>query len=385
MGGTVVAGQLTATRQRIEHSGVRFEVARPVHDAALRRLLRENPLPGQISLSLEREPSYFTAAAIEGKEHKTIVALEGDRVISAGSISARQRFINGNAMRVGYLGGLRMDAAVQGRASVIRRGYEFFRYLHDQGGPLIYLTSIVAENRRARRFLERGLRGMPTYRFLGEMVTLIIRVPSPANVILMSRRFRHNDKPIVRGSDEHQRGIVDLLNRDLRQYQFAAVWSEKELHPEDFRIICSMDGSPSACAALWDQSAVKQVVVRGYAPRLRRARPLINLAAALMSRPGLPQIGEPISHAFVSHLAADPADPDSLKRIVLALMQTAHERRLDYLTVGFDARDPRLSHLRKTFRPREYSSRLYAVHWEDGAQLAESLDDRLLAPEVALL
>jgi hypothetical protein len=64
----------------------------------------------------------------------------------------------------------------------------------------------------------------------------------------------------------------------------------------------------------------------------------------------------------------------------------AHTRGIDYLTLGFDARDGRLAHLRTVFRPREYRSRLYAVHWDDeGAALARGLDGRLLAPEVALL
>jgi hypothetical protein len=30
-------------------------------------------------------------------------------------------------------------------------------------------------------------------------------------------------------------------------------------------------------------------------------------------------------------------------------------------------------------------SRIYAAHWPDGAILAHSLDERLLAPEVAIL
>jgi len=87
----------------------------------------------------------------------------------------RERFINGRPMRVGYLGGLRLDASCRGRTSILLRGYEFFRKLHEEGaGPPIYLTSILGDNLPARRLLERGLRGMPTYRFLGEFVTLVI-------------------------------------------------------------------------------------------------------------------------------------------------------------------------------------------------------------------
>ena len=71
--------------------------------------------------------------------------------------------------------------------------------------------------------------------------------------------------------------------------------------------------------------------------------------------------------------------------LIRLFQASARSRGIDYLTLGFDARDTRLHHLRRTFRPREYISRLYAVHWDDGANLARQLDDRLLAPEVALL
>ncbi len=144
------AGQLTSRGHVPTASGVRFGLATPEHDAPLRRLLRENAMPGSISLTMEREPNFFAAAGVEGPEHQTIVAVENDRVVAAGNISARQRFINGQAMRVGYLGALRLDASCRGHASILRRGYEAFRKLHEQLGPPIYLTSIVADNLSAR-------------------------------------------------------------------------------------------------------------------------------------------------------------------------------------------------------------------------------------------
>ena len=149
--------------------------------------------------------------------------------------------------------------------------------------------------------------------------------------------------------------------------------------------MCSQDGTPIACAAIWDQRAIKQTVVRGYGHRLRWARPLINLGSLMLSRPRLPRVGKPISHAFLSHLAVDMLQPHLAELLFLFLQEPARRRGIDYLTIGFDARDPRLWKFRKLFRPREYVSRLYAVHWEDGAKLAECLDDRALAPEVALL
>jgi hypothetical protein len=380
---TAAPGELTDTRARpCGADGVVFSIATAADDAALRRLARENPMRGQISLSLEREPSYFVAAANEGPQHQAIVATQRGRVICAGSVSSRLRFINGQPMHVGYLGGLRLDASARNRASIIRRGYELFHRLHDeQGGPPLYLTSIVADNLPARRLLERGLPGMPTYHFLGELITLVIRC----------RRRPFSGVP--EGPLTNSGGlptVLDLLNRQQPQYQFAPAWSIEDLQApglrtEDFHIVQTPDGAPAACAAIWDQRSVKQTVVCGYAPRLRALRPLINAAALVLTRPRLPALGQAISHAFVSHLATDPSRPQDAQRLIQFLQCPARARGIDYLTLGLDARDPRLAHLRRAFRPREYRSRLYAVHWADGAELARNLDDRLLAPEVALL
>jgi hypothetical protein len=85
---------------------------------------------------------------------------------------------------------------------------------------------------------------------------------------------------------------------------------------------------------------------------------------------------------FVSHLAA--SDGHMVEQLIWLLHGAANTKGIDYLVLGFDARDPRLPHLRRVFKPREYSSRLYSVHWADEGQRPE-FDARLLYPEVALL
>ena len=206
MVGTAAPGKLISFAKPASDR-IRYEVASHEHDDEIRRLLRDNPMPGRISISLEREPHYFAASEIEGLEHKTVVALDGNRVIAVGSISCRTRFINSNATRVGYLGGLRLDQSFRGRADVILKGYRFFEQLHEQGGPPIYLTSIISENLRARRLLERGLKGMPTYRYVGDLVTLMIPT---------RRRIRTRiESPLPFGvsSPEDRADIAELLSR----------------------------------------------------------------------------------------------------------------------------------------------------------------------------
>lgn len=395
MDGSAASGQLiVGNERRVNHArrvnhDLHFELATAGHDAPLRRLLRENPMPGSISISLEREPEFFAAAEVEGSEHQTIVAIENGCVVASGSISARQRFINGEPMRVGYLSGLRLDRSCKGRPEIIRRGYDMFRNIHERGGPLIYLSSIIAGNRTALRFLERGLTGMPTYRFLGELVTLIIRRshlwkfkhPAPR----ARRVLRNRDLRALHGSHGSSADILELLNRNNREYQFAPVWSAGEICAEDFWTVHENFDTPVACARVWDQRAMKQSVVRGYSGALKWAKPFFNVAATFLGTPRLPEIGGALSHVYVSHLAARHDQPELTECLVNLVRASPSARSADYVVIGFDSRDPRLAHLRRAFCGREYVSRIYAVYWEDGAAFARNLEERLFAPEVATL
>ncbi len=339
-------------------------------------------MPAGISLSMEREPNYFAGAAMDGSEHQTIVAIEDGRVVCAGTIGVSSRFLNGVAARVGYLSGLRLDRACRSRPSILRQGYQVFHDLHRRAGePAVYLTSIFSANARAIRFFERNLPWMPTYRRIADFVTVVLRVRPQlreADGAASGCAAAESDLPL----------ITDLLNRQNEQLQFAPVWSVEKLkrcsalQAADFRLARDRDDHLAWCAAVWDQRAVRQTVVRGYPPMLRRMRPLVNFGARLLRTPRLPAVGKTIPLAFASHIAATP---DSLPAALRSLETAASQRGIEYLTVGFDARDPRLGVVRRHFKGREYSSRIYLVYWEDGAQCAEAVADGIVAPEAALL
>jgi hypothetical protein len=179
--------------------------------------------------------------------------------------------------------------------------------------------------------------------------------------------------------------MLELLNRNNREYQFAPVWSASDIGAEEFWTVHANFDTPVACAGVWDQRAMKQSVVRAYSGALKWARPFFNVAAAFLGRPRLPEIGSALSHVYVSHLAARHDQPELTECLVNLIRASDSARSADYVVIGFDSRDPRLAHLRRVFAVREYVSRIYAVYWEDGAAFARSLDQRLFAPEVATL
>jgi hypothetical protein len=346
-----------------------FALATEADDAEIRRLFRENPMAGRISLSFEHEPNWFSEAGQPEQTKQTIIAREEGRVVCAGFCSIRRNFVNGAPRQVGYLGGLRLCSSNAGRFDILRRGYDFFRTLQSDSPADFYFTSIASDNQPARRFLERALPGMPAYEFIGEFVTLLI--PS---------RFRSLAQAPVPSADE----LITLLNHHGSRHQFAPCWSSGELRTGDFRFV-QQRGEIVACAALWDQRAFKQTVVRGYAPELALVRPALNLAARITGGPRLPAVGQTLANAFVSHLSVAPDEPDALINLLAELRALGAQRRIELLTLGFASNDPHLNTVRRNFRSREYRSRLYVVRWPKIGRPASDLDARVLAPEVALL
>jgi hypothetical protein len=370
-------------------SKLHFSLATRSDDAAIRRLLRENPMAGTISLSLEREPDYFADANRPGEEKQTIVARERGRVVCVGSCTIRERFVNGQPRRVGYLGSLRLDTCAAGRFDILRRGYEFFHELQTSAPAAFYFTSIAAGNRRAQKFLERGLPEMPAYQFIGEFVTLLLPAErrSPSRRDGKVRWKRAGSETGVPEASE----LLGHLSEHGRRHQFSPHWSAPELSalaplglPAEAMHSVRENGHILATAALWDQRSFKQTVIRGYAPWLAGIRPALNVAAWLAGWPRLPALGTTLNHAFASHVALAPDRPDTLAALIQALRTDAAAKTIAWLTLGFAANDPHLATVRAKCR-REYHSRIYIVRWPDFGGSASELDGRVLAPEVALL
>jgi hypothetical protein len=323
-------------RELNSESRARFEVATQADDPEIRRLLRNNPMRGAVSISLEREPDYFTE--IPSETRTTIIARAGSRLVCVGSCAFRSRYVNGVPRRVGYLGALRLDAPYAGRFDILRRGYKFFHDLQKDEPANFYFTAIASDNVPARRFLEREVPGMPRYQFIGEFVTLLIRA-----------RIAKACIDLGSGNPE---------NEPRSSFQFA---------PCD-----DLPGRP-----IWDQRHFKQTVIRGYSSWLTTLRPLLNLFGAR-----LPAVGETLSNAFVTDI---PTSQAALPAWLSLRLHEAHERRINFLTAGFAANDPRLETVRRHFKAREYNSRLYIVRWADCGGAASDLDQRILAPDISLL
>ena len=366
-----------------------FEAATKDTEAQLRRLLRENPVGGNIQVSLEREPNAFHAAGISGDEYQMMLAFGGDprHVIGSGGRFELVTYVNGREQRVGYFGELRAEGGLRTRRKLLLGSYETMRRFHEAGNVPFYMTTIIEDNHAARRLLEAGLGDMPTYRPLEKMVTFTI--PARAGA-----RRRRGLRRIVSGHERSLPSMAERLQEHGSRYQFYPQWNAatlrsaircRGLSPADFLLCNDRNAEILGSLALWDQRAFKQTVIRGYSRQLARARPFVNLVAPVLGRPRLPAPGARLESAFLSHVAVAEDDGETLEALIACSCRHAIERGIDYVMISFAQRHPLTEVVRKRFPCHSYVSVLYVVYWEDGAGAAESLDNRIPHPEVAIL
>ncbi len=361
-------------------SACEFRIAEKSDDAEIRHLLRETPMRGAADVTFEREPDYFAGENIACGEDATILGFAGGTLACMGRCSWRECWVNGMPMRAGYLAELRVAHRMRGRSAMLREGYRFFAGLAAADSARCHFTAILSDNARARRILEAGKPGMPRYRFVSEIVTLLITVPRTA---IAAGHHRH-----IAASPEHIPDLLRVLNAHGRNHQFGSVWTEARLRslarhglPLE-RFLLALDGREAvACGALWDQRAFRQTVIRRLPPLLRILRPFINAAGSFFQLPRVPAPGIPLAHAFLSPLACAS---ESLPDFTAAFFPMARAAGCEFLTLALAADDPCLPAMRRRFALREWRSRIYTVEFPCNSAAALPAGMPAL-PEVALL
>jgi hypothetical protein len=367
-----------------------FSLATLEHDAQLRQLLRSTPTAGRVSLAFAREPSYFAATPVDGRQVQVGVVKERDtgRIIGMGSRAVGTRFVNGRPTPVGYLGGLRLLPAYRGRAGLLARGYRYFRTLHEDGEVAFYLTTIAAANKPALEALTAGRAGLPTYEPWGEFFTLAI---NPAHAAargaideqITVRRATHSDRDL----------ILEFLKAHGPRRQFFPAYEPPDLfadggwlsglRPGDVQLAFRTDRLVGTLGA-WDQHSFKQIRVHGYDRWLALSRPLYNAAAALQRRPKLPAVGDSIRGRYGALLVVADDDQTVFRRLLGATGRDLVRRGETLLLLGLHVSDPLLP-LVRDYSGEEYVTLVYLVYWRDSPPPLDDLRERVPYLELGCL
>ena len=359
-----------------------IELANQADDAELRGLLRRSSISGSISVTFEREPSFFDSCGVRGDFFQVGIGrdLRTGNVIGLGTRSVSTAFVNGRPMPLGYLADLRLDEQYRG-GTLIARGYRFLRQLHEDHGARLYTTMIFSGNHAALTTIASGRAGLPQYHDMG-------LVHSPGLNIRRARPPIHAGCEILRGSQELLPEIVECLNRNNSRRQFAPVHTVAmfETQWRDFSItdfyVAVRGSRVIGVLGCWDQSAFKQTRLAGYGRRLRYLVPLANILRPITGAPLFPKPGQEVSYFYISFIAVDEDDVQIFRALVRRAYNDAVGSRNLYAILALHERDSLLPALRD-YSLTPFSGRLFCVTFEDGEDVYRSLDGRVPYLEAA--
>jgi hypothetical protein len=363
--------------------GVIYRRARLDDDADLRMILRDGAMVSWVTVSLEREPSYFSGENLMGESFTVIAHEESVHPVPVGMYSCAflPVHVNGRPERIGYLGGLRVCRPYRHKLRVIKNGFASIQVLMPDRGTVPYwFTSVASEHAAARRLLEARLPGMPVYQPVGELETLVLDAQQHRTQGLLQQATQQ-DVPV----------LVDFFNRQACAYQFAPLLNEIQLLKltgetgltlGDFWLL--KDGRDiRGCLAVWDQRAFKQSVIRGYRFPLSALRGAYNTWARIANRLRLPAPGERLEHAFLAFVAFDGAAENVYVDAVREGLAKVRDKGAHAGVLGLSPQNTLARVLKSGLRTHAYRTCIQTVAWPDDAQ--PQLDGRPPQPEVALL
>ena len=373
----------TATIPIQESKRYLCESAGPGDIQAIRELLQQ-AMPGKVSFAMTHGPNHHAAINLASERVDEVVVRDRSKpepgVVGYGYRAVRSVYLNGSVARVGYLGGLRCEQSLRAAFRVLGSAFNTLAAKRASDETPYDLTSIMADNTVVRRGIEKDLPGLPAYVPIGEMVTLTIQAKRHGRLQKHVRSANVGDTEMIQG----------LLDQIGPGYQGRQAWqllptrgsasSERPL-PTDYLIFDNTQGH-QGCIALWDQRALKQIVIADLAPSLGRLRHAINLAAFTTGRPLLPGPGNQLDMAYASHGAFDLEDDKTATALIAGTCAIAAKRGIPLVSIGLPANAPVLTRLVGQFKPWVSPSVIYAVspHPE-----SIKLDDRPVWMEVATL
>jgi GNAT superfamily N-acetyltransferase len=373
-----------------------IEFATPADDAAIRRLLAANPVPGAVTVTYEREPSYFLGCATMGPFCQVAVCRHQPTgtVVGLSCRAARPMFVNGQVEEVGYLGQLRIDAAHQGRW-LLSRAFRHLREWHRDGRVAGYITTIIEDNAIAEGVLvKHARRHFPIYRELDRLCTMalvVTRLPWLRRRVCPAAAAAYT---ISRGTQAELSNIVTFLQQCGAARQFFPLYSEadfcdnpltRDFQVSDF-VVARRGGDIVGVLGLWDQARYKQTVIQNTHSSLRHLRPAYNLGARLVGAQPLPRSGEHLRYAYASFCCVQQDNPAIFAALLWHVYRMAAERGYSYLMLGLMTSDPLLAVARR-YPHISYYSRMYTVDWPDEPHtgLHARLDERVPFIELATL
>lgn len=344
---------------------ITVRLARPDDNVSIQQLIRSHPMPGAVSILLQKAPDYFAACGIRGHTRQTLVGFSAGQLCVMASRSIQQAYINGKKQDLGYLSDLRSDRQYR-KQRPLGTLCEHLRQLYADTPAHLHIVTIMDDNAPAKAALtwKNVNPAIPRFVEWGKFYTYLLP--------LLWKGGLGQQRDVTRAKPHMLEDIVRFLNKEGRAKQFYPAYTTnwlrglKDFDPEDFWVVWEQ-GRMVGVGAGWDQHNFKQTIVVQYHDKMRLLKRLLGSL--------LPKEGKEIRHACACFFATKDNNPKYFKKLLQALGREWRARGYRSLLLGLHENDT----LNRAVRlvPRlSCSSRLYVAEYADEAAIKARLDQR---------
>lgn len=340
----------------------------PIYDGQVRALC-QLPVSGNISLALEREPDYYTGAAIQCNEPEVYICLQKpvNRVLGVFNLGLRKVYYQEEEVLIRYLCDLRIHPDVQG-GSLLFRIIRFADGLNLTPNGLPAQTIVFGDNLRMLDMIERSRLSksknrLPAYHHSGKYISHLIGFQKPSSVtdIYQIRNATESDIPAMQA----------FLNIESKKINYFPVYEINKLNSKYYSgikignyFLAFSDKRLVGICGVWDQSSFKQTRITGYSTMFSIVKPVYNLIKKLSGGITMPAAGSVVNYLSLHTVLVEGRDPDIFKSLVHTVLTRYQSAAYDYLLCGLDERDPLSVALRSFRHRREVIGRYFLVNHE---------------------
>lgn len=333
------------------------------------------PVSGNISLALEREPSYLKGAHIQCENPEIYVAIDSNiqKVWAVFNVGTRRLWYQNKINSARYLCDLRIHPEKQ-QSLVLYQIIKKFRELTAKD-TLPAQTVVFADNHKMLTIIEKlsqrkKASQLPYYHFIGGLVTYM---------------FGFNPQKKEKGSLDIRRATKDdietmqaFFDKEGPKTNFYPYYNFKELHKSyysrlsisDFFLAFDAKQLVGVCG-VWNQKEIKQTRILGYSNLYKLIKPVYNLLAPVIGNIKLPAEGSILSYLNLHSVLIREKNTAVFQQLVNRIEDVYKDQGFDYLLYSLSEEDPLTEVLNAKKRVRKIKGNNYLVN--DGSPITEIL------------
>lgn len=346
-------------------------LATPEEGAEILRILESSPAEGGIELLYTRRPDAYLSYEREFGESRVFVSRSQGKVVGTCAELIRSVYIGGKPAKAAYLCGLKKDASDERTVGFDAR---LIRSLVREDIDC-YFCSVVSDNKRAQAMFGKPSRLLEMH----ELVTFTTHILSSR----IRLRREAGDHTFRRATAADAPGLLEFLRKEGSKKNLFPVIDSFDafygLKIEDFYLLES-GGAIVCAAALWNQTAYKQYIVKQYRGLMRGAR-LLNPLLSWLGYMKLPRVGQSLDFPMLAFfLCAD--DNLSCYKAFLYHIRRVIAEKYDIFVIGVP-KNHFAAGLYDRLPSVHFDTKLYAIRFLQGE--VKAIDPEKLYPECGLL